>query len=148
MPDLYRPLLQIATFCQTALLETSGVLSIIRCIDRYTVQSATPEMPSTTVDLTLVVVFKSGFMRGKAMIGIRGFTPTQKALAPVEMPVLLEGDDRGPGLVIPMALTFDEEGLYWFDILADGELVTRVPLRLMYQQIAQPFQFGTQPLST
>lgn len=35
-------------------------------------------------------------------------------------------------------LLVDEEGLYWFDIYMAEELVTRMPLRVLYQQIGTP----------
>ena len=96
MPEeSYKPQLQIATFCQSALQEINGSLSIIRLIDRHMIQGSQPEMLPTNIETTLVIVMKSGFMRGKAMIGVQCNTPSGKQLPMIQLPVLFEGEDRG-----------------------------------------------------
>ncbi len=54
-----------------------------------------------------------------------------------EFPVLFEGQDRGVAIVAPMTLVLDEEGLYWFDVTFEEKLVTRIPLRVLYQRVGQ-----------
>ncbi len=39
--------------------------------------------------------------------------------------------------VYSMAIILKEEGLYWFEALLDGEFLTRMPLRLIYQRAGQ-----------
>lgn len=144
MPEeSYKPQLQIATFCQSALQEINGSLSIIRLIDRHMIQGSQREMLPTNIETTLVIVMKSGFMRGKAMIGVQGNTPSGKQMPMIQLPVLFEGEDRGVGLIMPMNIAIDEEGLYWFDISVDGERFTRVALRVLYQQ--QTLQLSLAP---
>ncbi len=135
--ERFRPWIQVAAFCQTALKETTGSLSIIRIIDRITIPAL---MLNTqpTLPITLAVVIKSGFMRGSAKIGIRQNNPSGKTLPPIEASALFEGDDRGIELIINMGLQVTEEGLYWFDIFVNSELFTRVPLRVVSQHIAVP----------
>ena len=48
-------------------------------------------------------------------------------------PVHFEGEDRGVNLVIPTLFQADQEGLYWFDVMFQGQRVTRMPLRILYQ---------------
>ena len=57
----------------------------------------------------------------------------------IDIPVLFEGDDER-GVVIAAETNFevDEEGLFWFDLAVMGETVTRMPLRVEYQQTAIP----------
>jgi len=46
----------------------------------------------------------------------------------------LEGDDdRGVNVRLLIQFTAEEEGIYWFDVLLDDEVVTRMPLRVVYQ---------------
>ena len=53
----------------------------------------------------------------------------------LSFPMLFEGDDeRGNALVAPVAFVVEQEGLYWFDVYLNEELVTRMPLRIAYQQ--------------
>jgi hypothetical protein len=51
----------------------------------------------------------------------------------LEAPVLLEGEDRGVNVVFQTMFEPDGQGLYWFDVLFNGERVTRIPLRVVYQ---------------
>jgi hypothetical protein len=148
--ERFRPWVQMAVFCQNALKENTGNLSIIRVIERVTIpaqmvaQVAGQTQQPLTLPITLVVVLKSGFMKGSANIGIRQNTPSGKTLPPIEASALFEGDDRGIELVINMGLQVTEEGLYWFDVLVNSELFTRVPLRVLYQQIVVPGALGIQ----
>ena len=54
----------------------------------------------------------------------------------IEHPVLFEGSERGTGLVAPTTLRVDQEGLYWFDVMFEDTMVTRIPLRILYQMVA------------
>lgn len=137
------PYVQIAAFCQTVLNE-SGVVSLIRLIDRYPVVGQTKEMQPATINLTLAVVLKSGNMTGSATLTIRPTKPDGSSMPSMNVPVLFEGMERGVGLITQMGLVVNEAGLYWFDVLIDEEvLLTRIPLRILYQQgqqitLAQP----------
>ena len=134
---LYRPHLAIAVFCERVLREADGVLSIIRIVDRFMVRGTTPEMGKRTIRFTLLIMFRAGFMRGKTAVTIKPISPTKKELPAIDIPVLFEGDDeRGVVLAAETSLDVDEEGLYWFDLSVMGETVTRMPLRIAYQQTA------------
>ena len=134
---LYRPHLAIAVFCERILRETDGVFSIIRVIDRFMVRGTTPEMGKRSIRFTLMIMFRAGFMRGKAKVSIKPLTPSKKELPTIDIPVLFEGDDeRGVIISAETSLEVEEEGLYWFDLAVMGETVTRMPLRIEYQQTA------------
>lgn len=149
MPDdisEMRPWVQVAAFCNLALQDTTGALSVIRIFDRYTVVGTTPEMPPSNIQMTLVIVFKSGAMIGNFSIGVRPVTPTGQQMPAMEFPGLFEGYERGVQVILPMGMLVQEQGLYWFDVLVDNQLFTRIPLRVMYQRIPQGFAAsGTPP---
>ena len=87
----------------------------------------------------VIVSFKAGFMRGKQTVAIRPVSPTGVDLPAMEFPVLFEGDDdRGLALVFPVQWVPPEEGLFWWDVYLNQELVTRMPLRVIYQRTALP----------
>lgn len=134
------PYLQSAFFCEKALKEESGVFSYIRVVDRVTHTVTGPNapqnMPAVTLPLTLVITVKSGRARGRQMVTIRRESPAGLREQPISMPVFLEGEDRGVGIVMETNLTYEEEGLYWFDVELDGRLVTRMPLRLLYHRVS------------
>ncbi|MBI2217108.1 MAG: hypothetical protein HYU51_07415 [Candidatus Rokubacteria bacterium] len=138
-PDLGGPYLQIAAFCENVIEGKDGVLSLIRVIDRFVhtaVGAGAPEkMPAVPVNAHLVLSFKSGFAKGSFPVKIRGVSPDGKPLPDVSIPMQLEGDDRGQNIVLQVGLVLEQEGLYWFDVYVGERLMTRMPLRLVYQRL-------------
>jgi len=47
--------------------------------------------------------------------------------------VFTDDPDRGSNIHIRLQLKFERQGLYWIDALANDELLTRLPLRILYQ---------------
>jgi len=138
-PEIFRPFLHVATFCERVLHEADGVNSIIRMVDRFNVQGVTEELQPIPLQFTLYVSFKSGFMRGKQKISIRPKSPQNEDLPSMDIPVLFEGDDdRGPAIELPISWIVTEEGVFWWDLYVNDVLVTRMPLRVAYQQMRMP----------
>lgn len=135
------PYLAAALLCEKVLQEKDGVLSAIRIVDRivHTAQSANaPEvMPSVKVDLKLLLLFKSGPAQGNRNVLIKLIQPSGRIQQPVSLPIFLEGGDgdRGANLIVEVQFPALEDGLYWFEILINDDLVTRVPLRIVYQRV-------------
>jgi hypothetical protein len=135
------PYVQAALICERVLDEKDGVLSIIRVIDRITITTsgAAPpkEMPPTTVTFVLLVTLKSGDFRGRFTLRMIPTTPSGKKLNEMSAGILLEGEERGINVVMNAQFQAQEEGLYWFDVVFEEQLLTRIPLRLIYQRLAQ-----------
>jgi hypothetical protein len=133
-----RPFVQVAAICGAALNETNGFLSLIRIMDRLPIQNIQDEMPPTPLhSLFIVVILKSGEMRGQYKVRIVPVKPSGERLPAPEMNALFEGDERGIALIAPLTMVADEPGLYWFDVMVGPDLLTRIPLRIMYQKIPQ-----------
>jgi len=134
------PYVQMAAICERVLQEKDGVLSIIRVIDRFAISAAGPappeEMPPGTISPTIVVMLKPGFIRARHNLRIVPTTPSQTTLPEFSAGVLLEGEDRGVNLIFSAQMIVREERLYWFDVLLDDQLLTRIPLRLVYQRVS------------
>jgi hypothetical protein len=134
------PFLAAALFCEKVLQEKDGVTSLIRVVDRLITQATgvnPPEqMPRLQANLTLFISLKAGFARGSYAVHIRSTNPLGRSADLATLPVLLEGDDRGANLVGIMQLQLDEPGLYWFDVLFEQRLLTRIPLRVVYQRLS------------
>lgn len=139
MPMVFEtgPFLQIAVLCEQVLQERDGVLSMIRVVDRIIVSAVgtdvPAQMPPYNVDLKLVVTLKAGQARSRNSLKIRPETPAGQQLPALEAPVFFEGEDRGVNIVADFGLTADLEGLYWIDVLLDDQMLTRIPLRVVYQ---------------
>lgn len=132
------PHLAAAFFCERVLQEQDGVLSAIRLIDRLTrVQTgpqAPPDMEPFAHILTILIVFKSGQARGRFTVTLQPETPAGVQLDAVDLPVQLSGgEEQGANIVLNIPFTFEQEGLYWFDVSFEGNLVTRMPMRVLYQ---------------
>ena len=125
----------MAVLCEKVLQEKDGVLSLVRIVDRFSVRGTQQEMPPSAFQITLVVTFKSGSASGKHYIKIRLQKPSGGFMLEQEFPVLFEGADRGVGIVSQMGLILEEEGLYWIDVLFEDYVVTRIPLRVLYQRV-------------
>ena len=141
-----RPFVQVACICQAPLQETNGLFSIIRIIDRLPLQGPTDEMqPQLLNMLSIVVILKSGEMSGKYTLRVIPQTPSGQRLPPMQMPALFERDERGVILCVPLGLVATEEGLYWFDVMIEQEVLTRIPLRVMYQKMQPILGIQIQP---
>jgi uncharacterized protein DUF6941 len=134
------PFLAAAVFCEKVLQEKDGVNTLVRIVDRLITQATganPPErMPALQANLTLFVSLKAGFASGSYAVHIRVTNPNGRSSDLATLPVLLEGEDRGANLVGAMQLQLDEPGLYWFDVLFERRLLTRIPLRVVYQRLS------------
>lgn len=131
------PYLAAALLCEKVLVEKDEVLSAIRIVDRIIHTARAEIMPPLNVDLRLLLVFKSGPAHGSRNVTVRLAQPSGRVQQPVMLPIFLEGGDgdRGANLLIEVRFQALEDGLYWFDILLNEELITRVPLRIVYQRL-------------
>jgi hypothetical protein len=144
MPITGGPYLTNAFLCEKLLQENDGVPSAIRIIDRWNVNGPSDTMPTTIIQGTLVITMKSGVYRGNAQVTITPITPSNNRLPPAVFPVLFEGeDDRGIGVILPMAFPAQESGVYWFEVSLSGQalapqVVTAIPMRVAYLQMVAP----------
>ncbi len=133
------PYLNAAVICEKVLQEKDETLSVIRMVDRFNVTVnalGSPErLPPIPINLTVLISLKSGKARGRSTVKLRIESPSGLKLPDQLLPVLFEGEDRGVNLVLNLSLVIDQEGVYWFDVLLEEQLLTRMPLRTVYQRI-------------
>jgi hypothetical protein len=134
MADPGGPFLNAALACERVLNEQDGVVSAIRIIDRVVfLLDDEGELIQTRHPFTFLVSFKAGAARGSFTVSLRMEKPSGEEVPLLDAPVFFEGEDRGVNLVLQSMFEPEEAGLYWFDVLFEGERVTRVPLRAVYQ---------------
>lgn len=129
------PYIGAALLCERVLEEKDGVLSAIRIVDRWTV----PRPPSENdrpgavlLQLVILIVLKAGKATGSTLVTVNMSSPNGDEDKGVAYPFDLPGEDRGLNLVLPAVLEIVQEGLYWFNVRADGVLLTRIPLRVIW----------------
>lgn len=156
MSETGGPFLRLAVLCEHVIEAKDGRLSIINVIEQVTQTAAGPgvpdHMPAFQVQMRAVVSLKAGKARGRFAVKLQPETPSLKRLAAVEVPVQFGGQpDAGANIILDFGLEIDEEGLYWIDALfvpAPGEpdqLISRMPLRVIYQPQKTLPQGGPQP---
>jgi hypothetical protein len=133
------PYVQIAAFCERVLREADGVVSLIRVVDviAHTEQGPTPpeEMPEFHFPLFLVITLKSGTARGRHDITIIPEQPSGETLPPITLSVNMEGEGKGINITSRIDLPYKMEGLYWFNVQFDRQLITRLPLEVRYSRM-------------
>jgi len=132
------PYVSAAVLCERVLEEKDGVVTLVRLIDRFIVTAQGPDapatLPPTLVSVVAVVWLRSGEARGRHVLQLRPEKPSGERLDATEISVHFEGEERGSRTTGNISLVADEEGLYWFDVLLDDTLLSRIPLRIMYQR--------------
>jgi hypothetical protein len=82
------------------------------------------------ISLYALISFKSGSAKGRHTVKWITETPSGIRLPEQLLPVLFEGDDRGVNLVLNINMVVDQEGVYWFEVILEDQLLTRIPLRI------------------
>jgi hypothetical protein len=130
-----RPHLNLATICERYILESDGVLTLFRIVDRFTIAGVTPEMPVSTISFNLIVNFRAGDFRGPLDLGICVVAPSEAPVQELRIPVLFEApDEKGVQMIGQIHVTAKESGLYWIVVKLAEEEYTRIPLRIVYQR--------------
>ena len=134
------PYLKTAVFCDQVIEGKDGVLSLVRAIDRLTITAGGPgapeAMPEVRRPLKLVLMLVSGRARGGQNLEVKIETPDGTIGPWWSSRILFEGEDRGANVVLEVEQEFRFEGLYWFHLLLEGNQLTRIPFRVIYQRIA------------
>jgi hypothetical protein len=130
-----RPHLNLATICERYILESDGVLTLFRIVDRFTIAGTTPEMPATTINFNLVVNFRAGDFRGPLDLGIQIVGTSEVPMQEMRIPVIFEApDEKGVQMIGQIHVGVKEPGLYWIVVKLGEEEYTRIPLRIVYQR--------------
>lgn len=132
------PFVNVAVFCEKALTERDGVLSLIRVVDQLNVQAqginAPDDMPpGAVIQPTLVLVLKPGEAKGRQKIRIDIEHPDTTVRRGAEQAVNFSGGPtNGLNVVVQTRIVLSTAGLYWANVNVNDRLVTRVPLLVNY----------------
>ena len=131
------PYVAAALFCEKVIQEKDDVITIIRMVDTYQLKYSKDPPPGVqpTIQPSLLVTLKSGELTGKGEVAVSVSKPSGgKPTEARTFPVLLKGDVHGVNLITSLSIRVTEYGLYWFNILWNGALITRIPLRIILKQ--------------
>ena len=133
------PYVQAAAFCDQVVEDKTGALSLIRIVDvlTHTEAGADPpsEMPPVPYKLKLVLMLKSGRVTGRHELQIIPQLPSGETGDPFPVTIHLPGEQRGANVVADIGYTFKLEGVYWFHVYFNGDLLTRMPFEMKYVRL-------------
>ncbi len=139
--DKPRPYITAALLCERVLREKDESLTLVRIADRIQYQikgRGLPEGIKPLVSIQGLVSVKSGPVTGDHKISIIAEKPNGDRKEAVVFPVKFLGKDQGQNLILNMNVGVDQDGLYWFDVMFDDELLTRIPLMIIPLQEEEP----------
>lgn len=134
------PVLTLAAFFEAVIREDSGVLTLVRMIDRITISimdAWVSSLPPSHVEANLVVSFRGQELQGSGVVSIHPRKPSGDRLPKQDIPFVFE-THTGVNLNIQLGMVVDEEGYYWFDILLNDEFVTKTPLQIVFARAKKP----------
>lgn len=129
-----KPFVQVATICESVLTEADSVTSIIRVVDTIycTLPDNAPEGAEAAVQLKAFVSLKSGPVVGERDIDLVLRSPSgKKAVVPQKWHVAFLGNESGATATLNFTMPVKEWGLYWYDVVYEGEVLTSIPLKLV-----------------
>jgi|ERR1051325_1067060 hypothetical protein len=140
------PYVSVAAICQSVLHEKDEKISCIRFIDtlNLSVPADAPDpLPPIKFGVTAFVAFKSGEFVGTKNCTLRLKSPSGKTgqieeTAPKSYPMLFKGGEQGHNLIVSLEIPASESGLYWFEVMLDDEIYTRMPLKVNITRMPPP----------
>lgn len=131
--DKPRPYITAALLCEKVLQEKDESVTIMRIIDKiqYRLEGVGVTLPAGIKPVVAVqglVSLKSGPVTGDHTIKVVVERPNGDRKDVFTYPTKFLGNDQGANLILQMGLGIDMDGLYWFDVLFDDEVLTRIPL--------------------
>lgn len=132
-----KPFLTVGALCERVLQEKDGILSAIRLVDRIQVvaeiDAASEQMPAVPINLQALICLKTGPARGKRTVKVVAHTPNGSIVpSPEEFTALFSDETPGVNFVIDLMFGVNLEGWYWFDVVVGDDIITRMPLQVMY----------------
>jgi hypothetical protein len=130
--DKPRPYVTAALICERIIQEKDESLSLVRIADRiqYRVEGV-PAGLKPMIGVQGLVSLKSGLVTGEHVIEIVSEKPDGNRKTVYTLPVKFLGKDHGANVILNISLGIDQDGLYWFDVIFDEEVLTRIPLLVM-----------------
>jgi hypothetical protein len=129
------PYITAALLCDKVLAEQNGTLSIIRLADRAGYQQITVpgglqgiEGARPVFQLSGLIALKSGPVTGEHTIKVVVENPLEKRTEIHSVNLTFMGRDHGQNIILNMIIGIEHDGLHWFDVLFDGDILTRIPL--------------------
>jgi hypothetical protein len=118
--------------CEKVLVEKDDSISIVRIADKFEYEMiGAPQGVRPLIPIQGLVRLTSGAVTGEHIIKVVGENPAGSRRELYQQPLNFLGKDHTQNFIMNITLGAQDDGLYWFDILFDDELLGRVPLMIM-----------------
>lgn len=137
--DKPRPFVTAALLCQNVLQEKDESVTLVRIADRL--QYHVVGMPEGTKPIIAIqgyISLKSGPVTGEHAIKIVSEKPNGDRKEVYSLLANFLGKDHGQNIIMNLNLGIDQDGLHWFDVFLDEELLTRMPLMVTPSEAGRP----------
>jgi hypothetical protein len=137
MPFDRGPYVITAAFCDEALQERDGTISLIRVIDKLTASVPAEQIPPVTVNLAFVLLLRAGSAAGRGFTARLGIErPGGEIFGGIEAPVIFSDAPNSPAnLIVKLQLQITSPGLHWMAVLLDDEPLARTPLMVEFEAV-------------
>ncbi len=130
-----------ALFCENIIEDKEGVNTIVRIVDKVFVKSSRPFeefVHSESTPLLQIMAFVSIKTATKQKLRLRVSIQTPSGKVGFETRKELESrpDWGGATLKMQIAIKVREEGAHWLSLYNNKELLTQMPLTVVYQQVS------------
>jgi hypothetical protein len=148
LPDGTTEVYVCAFFCNDVLNE-NGLLSAIRIVDTIKAEFSAPleQVNFTDAKIQLVIMYRTDAPCDFTM-RLMGTTPDHERFSiPLGESFHSDGGVDGANIVSEIGLKTKTQGTYWFDLLVEGKIATRFPLRVIHSPRAKlsPEPSGVEP---
>lgn len=127
--NAHGPFVALAVLCQRYDRQPDGTVDVSGIVDGVGLRAESAEQlqhEPAIVPLTVLVALRAGAERGVRMVEVRGVFPSGLAGPAVSQRVVFSDDRPGVTLRVPLELSVQEPGTYWFDVVVEGRLLTRI----------------------
>jgi hypothetical protein len=128
-----KPLVTAALICERVLNEKDGVISAVRIVDVATAPAPDPNLAPNIMQimtLSMLVMVKAGDVRGEHQFSVKVRLPSGRIEDIDTWTFAFDNEASGANIIAGLHVPVIEEGLWWFDVLFDGEFLTSAPLKL------------------
>ncbi|HLK41650.1 MAG TPA: hypothetical protein VKU41_33105 [Polyangiaceae bacterium] len=123
------PFIRAALLCERVLNDSDNAPSLIRIVDLATLTvDSLKRLPPIIVPISLFVSLRAGTRRGKFEMVVRCLRQSGELLRELPTPVEFTDGSTLANYTFALSSGLPGEGVYWFEVVFDGQLLTRVPL--------------------
>lgn len=133
---IVKPVVSVATDCEKVMIEKDDVVSLIRLVDTFFIPEEVLAKPQdAAIPITGLIVLRGGDFTGEGELSLAVESPDGKRTEfPDKFPMLFTSTDQTNNVICNMVIALRHVGTSWVNVLWDGDLLTKFPIKLAPQK--------------